>query len=338
MFTAHMDTVPDAVGAVPRLDSEKRRIVNDAAGKALGGDNRTGCAVLLQVARELCRRFGNHAPTTLVFFVQEEVGLVGSRGLEVALLGPTLPSECVNVDSSRVDEIITAVIGTKRFTIDIAGIAAHAGAHPEDGVSAAMIAATALAELHRDGWHGAIEKSAAQCSHHAPRDELHHVERDGCTATGSANVGIIRGGTGSNVVMPEMHLLAEARAHDPAFREAIIAAWHGAFERAAAAQPNCRGQRGSLRFGPGPAYEAFDLPADAPVVRSVLAAAARCGIDARCVSNNGGMDANWTVARGIPTVTIGAGQRHVHTPSEHIDLADFEHACRLAVELATQAN
>src|SRR5262245_33311697 len=53
MFCAHMDTVPGAVGAVARLDGARERIVNDAPGKALGGDNRTGCAVLLQLARAL---------------------------------------------------------------------------------------------------------------------------------------------------------------------------------------------------------------------------------------------------------------------------------------------
>jgi tripeptide aminopeptidase len=37
MFSAHMDTVPDAVGCQPRLDCAQNRIVNDAEGKALGG-------------------------------------------------------------------------------------------------------------------------------------------------------------------------------------------------------------------------------------------------------------------------------------------------------------
>src|SRR5262249_18784460 len=44
LFSAHMDTVPLVLGAQPRLDSANQRIVNDAPGKALGGDNRTGCA------------------------------------------------------------------------------------------------------------------------------------------------------------------------------------------------------------------------------------------------------------------------------------------------------
>lgn len=315
LFSAHMDTVPTVVGARPRR--EGRMVVNDAAGKALGGDNRTGCAVVLQVARFLAGRHGDHAPTTLVFFVQEEVGLVGARGLDVAKLGDPRPTLGFNFDGEHAANFLTAVTGTERFTIDIAGIAAHSGLNPESGVSAAMIAADALARLDQDGWHGVIEKPAT----------------GGIAGRGSANVGILRGGAGSNVLMPELHILAEARSHDHAFRKTILAAWHDAF-RAAAKRTNAAGQTGSVRFGPGPIYEAYALDAAAPVVQTCLAAAAPLGMTPRLLSNNGGNDANWIVAHGIPTVTIGCGQRHVHMPAEAIDLDDFELACRLAVRLA----
>src|SRR5262249_20018943 len=82
LFSAHMDPVPGAVGARPHLDAGSGRVVNDAPGKALGGDNRTGCAAVLQAAWALLARGRDHAPATLVFFVQEEVGLVGARGLD----------------------------------------------------------------------------------------------------------------------------------------------------------------------------------------------------------------------------------------------------------------
>lgn len=313
MFSAHMDTVPNVVGAKPRLAGNT--IVNDAAGKALGGDNRTGCAVLLHVARSLCRPGAVAcAPTTLVFFVQEEVGLIGARGLDVKLLGNPKPSFCYNFDGGKISDVITKVTGTERFNIEIDGIPAHAGAHPEQGVSAAVIAANALADLVRDGWHGAISKPSGK---------------------GSANIGIFKGGTGSNVVMPNLYILAEARSHDPAFRKTIIAAWKETFERAAGGVTNAAEQRGSVRFSPGPAYESFAIADDAEVVRNALAAAERVGVQARCVSNNGGMDANWIVAHGIPSVTIGVGQRHVHTPEETVDLIEFNTTCRLAELLAT---
>jgi tripeptide aminopeptidase len=309
MFSTHMDTVPLAVGCEPRLEGNK--IVNDASGRALGGDNRCGCAILLTLAGRLMALKGEHAPVTLVFFIQEEVGLVGARGVDVGLLGD--PAMCINLDGGDVRDLVTAVTGTQRFTIDISGIATHAG-RPGAGVSAAVILARALAALDADGWHGAIDKSGK---------------------TGSANVGVVKGGQGSNIVMPALFVLAEARSHDPVFRSQIVAAWKQHFEVSAQELCNDDGQHGSVRFGPGPGYESFALADDEPVVQRTIAAAAACGFEIRPVSNNGGMDANQIVAHGIPTVTVGVGQRMVHTPDEWIDLDDFEKALQLILELGT---
>ena len=49
---------------------------------------------------------------------------------------------------------------------------------------------------------------------------------------------------------------------------------------------------------------------------------------------NGGLDANWMVRHGIPTITFGAGQNEIHTVKEYVDLAEFESGCRLALALA----
>ncbi|MCZ7644875.1 MAG: M20/M25/M40 family metallo-hydrolase [Planctomycetota bacterium] len=312
LFSCHMDTVPNAAGTRPVVESE--RVVSGVAGKALGGDNRTGCAAVLEVARALSARKGDHAPATLVFLIQEEVGLVGARGLDLQRLGAPFPSLGFNFDGGKVDELVTAVIGTRRFTIELTGREAHAGAHPEEGVSCAIVAARALSELHANGWHGPIEKPDGR---------------------GSANVGIQNGGQGSNVVMPRMSILAEARSHDPIFRRRIVAAWEDAFRRAAAETRNARGDGGSVAFGPGPAYEAFVLSEREPAVRLALRAAEELKVPLKRVSNNGGMDANWLTAHGIPTVTLGVGQRNVHKPDEWIDLPEFRRACALASRLAT---
>jgi tripeptide aminopeptidase len=310
LFTTHMDTVPDAVGAKPRVDGD--RIVNDTPEKALGGDNRAGCAVLLQLARALCGGLKTQ-PITMVFFIQEEVGLVGARGMDVGLLGDPKPAMAFNFDGSFPHEYVTQVIGTERFNVDITGVHSHAGAWPERGVSAAVIASHALSELDVDGWQGRIQKGAA---------------------TGSANVGRMIGGTGTNVVMPVMYILAEARSHSREFRQAIIHRWEEAFAKAARRMMNEAGDRGSVRFSPGPTYEAFALDDEDPVVVRSLIAGRRCGLTPACVMNDGGMDANWIVGHGIPAVTFGMGQRQVHTPDEWIDLEDFETACRLSIELA----
>lgn len=314
MFSTHMDTVPDCVGCQPRLNLARHRVVNDAAGTALGGDNRAGCAILLTLARHLMTLNGNHPPIVLVFFIQEEVGLVGARGLDVRLLGDALPAMCINLDGGRVEEVVTAVIGSQRFTIDITGVAAHAGSRVAEGVSAAVIASKAIAELERGGWYGRIAKPEG---------------------SGTSNVGIMQGGQGSNVVMPSLHILAEARSHNPQFRRQIIDTWQDAFRRAAASTINIHQQCGAVTFGPGPTYEAYALPDDAPVVTKVQQAANQINLPTKLVHDDGGSDANWIVAHGIPCVTLNIGQRDVHTADEWIDLHDFERACHLVIAIAT---
>jgi tripeptide aminopeptidase len=311
MYSTHMDTVPGAVGTEPRIDGDD--IVSGIEGKALGGDNRAGCALLLQVARSLVDQKGNHRPSTLAFFIQEEVGLVGARGMDLNKLGSPLPSLCFNFDGGPPEELVTSVIGTERFNIHIDGIPSHAGARPEQGVSASTIAAVAVAELEREGWNGRIDRPEGR---------------------GSANVGTIQGGTGTNVIMPNLHILAEARSHSPSFRRMIIGRWEAAFERATISVTNEAGARGNVKFSGGPTYEPYALPEDAPVIKAIEEAARECDIVTKCVTNDGGMDANWIVGHGIPAVTLGVGQQNAHTPEERLNLSRFRTACEIAITLS----
>ena len=58
-------------------------------------------------------------------------------------------------------------------------------------------------------------------------------------------------------------------------------------------------------------------------MRHALAGAERAGLRPTLRVTNGGLDANWLVRHGVPTVTLGAGQRNVHTTEEFIELEDF---------------
>ncbi|HVK92309.1 MAG TPA: peptidase, partial [Mycoplana sp.] len=64
MFSTHLDTVPLCAGAKPRREGD--RIVSDGK-TALGGDNRTGCAILVVLAETLLKHDLPHPPITLLF-------------------------------------------------------------------------------------------------------------------------------------------------------------------------------------------------------------------------------------------------------------------------------
>ncbi len=89
-----------------------------------------------------------------------------------------------------------------------------------------------------------------------------------------------------------------------------------------------RGVRG-LRVGIPAEY--FIEGLDAEVEAAVRAA----GGEPALAISNGGLDANWLTARGIPAVTVGAGVANAHTTQECLDLGQFHQACRIALHLAT---
>ena len=54
--------------------------------------------------------------------------------------------------------------------------------------------------------------------------------------------------------------------------------------------------------------------------------------------SNGGLDANWITSHGLPTVTLGCGQEHIHTVAERLHVPSFHQACDIAWRLATDTD
>jgi tripeptide aminopeptidase len=314
LFMTHLDTVPLCAGAKP---VRKGKRIVPAGETALGGDNRTGCACLVTLAATLLERRLPHPPLTLLFTVREESGLWGARFVNPADLGD--PVEAFNVDGGSASELTVGAVGAERWQVEIFGRAAHAGVRPERGVSATVVAALALAEIHRNGWFG-------------------KVRRDG--REGTSNIGSIGGkdgqsaGVATNVVTDYALIRGEARSHDPRFVRQITAAYRGAFQHAAREVHDDRGRGAKIRFKTRLDYSPFRLKDTAPVVRHAVAAAERAGLQPTLRVTNGGLDANWMVRHGVPTVTFGAGQNNPHTVDEFVDLEQFEKGCRLALALA----
>jgi tripeptide aminopeptidase len=65
MFCSHLDTVPLAVGVKPQVGTDG--IIRSDGTTALGGDNRAGCAEILEAMREIKEHNLPHGPIQLVF-------------------------------------------------------------------------------------------------------------------------------------------------------------------------------------------------------------------------------------------------------------------------------
>jgi tripeptide aminopeptidase len=310
MLAAHMDTVPICAGARPVRKGN--RITSPDAHTGLGGDDRSGCAVLLATALAILEQGLPHPPLTFLWTVQEEAGLHGAHYVQRPMLKS--PKLAFNWDGGPANRVTIGATGGYRMNIVVEGIASHAGVHPERGVSAIAIASLAIADLVKNGWHGLIERGGKR---------------------GTSNVGVIIGGAATNVVTDRVDLRAEARSHDPNFRQRIVCEIERAFAKAAKEVRNVGGAAGKTIIDGRLDYESFKLSLKEPSVEAAVAALAVETLEPDFTIANGGLDANWLTAHGIPTVTLGCGQNDIHTVDEWLDLDQFTTACRVALRIAT---
>jgi tripeptide aminopeptidase len=301
MFMTHMDTVPLCAGAKPKLAG--RKIVNEAK-TALGGDNRCGCGVLVTLAAELEKHKLDHPPITLLFCVREESGLYGARHVRTEDLGS--PVMAFNYDGGSASNVTIGAVGADRWSVEIFGRASHAGVAPERGISSTMIMALALADVKAGGWFGKVTGGEGRPA-----------------------------GDATNVVTDYVHVRGESRSHDPKFFKDITKAYKAAFEKAAKRVKNSDGKSGRVKFKAETDYYPFRMKDTLPVVKRAVEAVSGIGATPVLRAANGGLDANWMVRHGVPTVTFGAGQNEPHTIDEWINLDEYDRACALAVQLAT---
>jgi tripeptide aminopeptidase len=308
-LSAHLDTVPICVGCKPTRDGD--RIVSSDPSTGLGGDNRAGVAVLITALLELLRSKSPHPPLTFCWFVQEEIGLQGSRCMDSKPIGPI--ERAYNFDGGVPEKLTIGATGGERMEIGIEGYAAHAGIAPESGLNAITLAAHAIHWLSTNGWLGKIQRG---------------------DIVGTSNIGVIEGGEATNVVTPSCCLRAEARSHQATARTQIVAAIRGAFQTAVEqirSQDATRG--GRLQFTSRVDYESFRLQEDHPSVRGARQAVAKTNRTPSTAISNGGLDANWLFVHGIHAVSLGCGQRDVHTANETLDIPDYLTACQIALNL-----
>lgn len=315
LFSTHLDTVPLCAGAKPRREGD--RIVSDGT-TALGGDARTGVALLVVVAETLIKHKLPHPPITLLFTVREESGLHGARELNPAELNGAVM--CINVDGQLAADLIIGAVGQENWEVEITGRASHAGVAPEKGISATLVGAMALAEAKHSGWFGKV------------------VKPDG---RGTSNIGIFGGkdnkpaGDATNVVTDYAFLKGEARSPEAAFATKIATGYKEAFAKARSEVKDDQGDMAEVKFSHKPSYPPFELGKDTPIVKRATKALGILGIEPVYIFSNGGLDANWLDKHGVPTITIGAGQAEIHTIKEYVNLKEYEKGCRLGILMAT---
>jgi tripeptide aminopeptidase len=298
-FFAHLDTVPHEDPIEVARENGAFRTRGDTI---LGADNKAAVTVLMELA---ARHVADPAPLglELVFTVAEEDGLRGARELDITSL--RAPFGFVLDHATPIGEVIVAAPTYKRLIAEFTGHEAHAGINPEDGHSAIAAAAAAVAGMKL----GRLDEET------------------------TANVGIIEGGTASNVVAGHCRILGEARSVDAERAASTIGEMVDACTWAAGEQ-GCDVDAKVIEM-----FRGYRLDPKSEAVGIASEALRRTGHDPELVATGGGSDANALVAAGYEAVLLANGTEANHTPDERVTegaIVEMLAVCEAALEEAAK--
>ncbi len=302
LLSAHMDTVAPGEGVVPVLDGT---ILRSDGRTVLGGDDKSGVAIICEVLRALHENNIPRGPIDVVFTICEEAGLIGAKCLDVSQL---CARRGLVLDSDSVGFLFTRAPAANRFEIEVHGLEAHAGVCPEKGISAVQVAAEGIARMRL----GRIDEET------------------------TANIGVIEGGVAVNIVPNSVILKGEARSHSEQKLSAQTDHMVRALEDAAAAHSvttDGKTYRATVEARIERDYDALKVSDDSELVRLVQKAGKNLGVRVQTQATGGGCDANVFNTKGLEVANLSTGMRDIHTVKEWLDLKDLYLSAAMVFEI-----
>ncbi|HOO76955.1 MAG TPA: M20/M25/M40 family metallo-hydrolase [bacterium] len=294
LFSAHLDTVQSTAGIEIY---EEAGVFRSRGERILGADDRAGIAVMLEAARVLSESGGSPAALEYLFTVSEETGLRGVSALSPAWL-QARDGFVLDLGGEITTLVNRAPYGQKlRFLIK--GKPAHAGIEPEQGISAVSIAARAI-----------------------DRTPLGRIDPET-----TANIGIIKGGSATNIVPGEVEVWGEARSLDPKRLADQVGAMVDSFRAAA------REYGGTVEIESTREYPGFHIHRDTRVFKLAEAASEALGLPFHVDTSCGASDANILNGKGITVLNLSVGMGSPHSHSEYLRRIDLINAGRLILQI-----
>lgn len=301
VLCSHLDTVTPGKGVKPVV---KKDCITSDGTTVLGGDDKAGVAIILEILRTLKEQSPAHPPVEVVFTLSEEVGMFGSKNLDYKKLKGR---EGLILDNEEVDTLLIQGPAVNTIEVWIKGLAAHAGVAPEKGISALEVASYALGQM-----------------------KLGRIDKDTV-----ANFGVVKGGSATNVVMPELYLKGEARSLVNEKLAKQTAHMKACFDKAVkrfTKKINGKTCKPEVKFVAQERYPAVRVDKKHPVVKSAVAAAKKAGVALKPIACGGGCDANVLAGKGFTLPNVGVGVRDCHSTKEKLILKEFFAAFHIVLE------
>lgn len=284
LLMAHMDTVTPGIGKKPVVEGG---YIRSDGSTVLGGDDVAGIECILEAIRVLREDGIPHGDIQIAFTVAEEGGLFGSKNLDYSKIyakyGFVLDSD------GPIGSAAVKAPSQNKIYVDIKGKAAHAGICPEKGINAVQIASEAISGM-----------------------KLGRIDFET-----TANIGVIKGGTETNIVCEKVEIKAEARSRNKQKLDEQTAHMKECFDKAVLKYG------GSVEFRAELEYPSFDISRDSAIAGILGKAAKDAGLELQLVETGGGSDTNIINGKGIQAVDLSVGMDNVHSVEERILIDDL---------------
>lgn len=300
-LSAHMDTVGPGEGINPRLDNG---FIRSDGSTILGSDDKSGIAVIVEVLRCLRESGAPHGDIEIAFTICEEIGLLGAKYIDISKFSAT---QGIVLDSSSPSRLVLRCPSAERLEFHVHGTEAHAGLCPENGINAIKIASEAIARM-----------------------KLGRIDHET-----TANIGIIKGGTATNVVPNFVKIVGEVRSHDEdkllAQRNHMIKCVREAVSKYdSIVVGQNRGARAEEIFERS--YDRMQVSEQSKIVKIIDMAVGELGHNIEYHTSGGGCDANFFNQMGIECANLGTGMYELHTVNEYLVLEEFYRAAEIVME------
>lgn len=294
LLLGHVDTVFDPGTAAKRPFTVKG---NRGYGPGVA-DMKGGLVLMLGLIEALqAHDLLDVAHWLVVHNSDEEIGSIGSKAM-IEMLARQADAAFVFEPGRPDGSIVTARKGGQAYVLEVQGKAAHAGVNPQDGASAIETLCRKVGQLH----------------------QLNDYQ-----AGVTVNVGVIQGGSRSNVVADHARAEVDVRTPTPE-----LAQWakDGVYE--ICRRPEVAGTKVqvTLRGERRPLVPTAKSQALLGVFKKT---AQELGYQLKWTATGGGSDGNITAACGVPTLDglgpVGGG---FHSPDEYLEVGSLAQRAALA--------
>ncbi len=294
MFSAHMDTVVPGKNINPLCDREK--IVSD--GKTiLGADDKAAIAALLEALYIIKEKNISHGDIEIVFSICEEIGLHGAKNLDLSQLKSKIGF--ILDAGGEVGGITTSAPSQNSIEFIIRGKASHAGAEPEKGINAIQVAGHILSRM-----------------------KLGRIDEETTT-----NIGIISGGSATNIVPDKVILKGEARSRN----EEKLDKCTGELKKTI--EDTAKEFKAKTEIKINKEYDCYNLSSDDRIVKIAIKAAKKIGLSSSFHASGGGSDANVYNKKGLSSVALAVGMEKVHTVDEYILVKNLKNTAKYVLSI-----